>query len=190
MKKIGIIGGMGPEATIRFYQEIINIFQNEYGAVYDSEYPEMYIINLPIPDIVENVSNLQLAEEMMRDCCKKLEILGAEIISIPCNTINIIYDAYSNAAQIKTLNLIEEVAIFLTKKNIKKVGLLATKTTYNFKLYQKYFKEYGIDILTPSNNEIEEINNIILRVLGGNKTEVDKNYLLKISQKLLQCGAE
>ncbi len=56
MKTIGIIGGMGPEATAELYLRIIRIFQREYGARYDSDFPEIVIVNLPIPDIVENTN--------------------------------------------------------------------------------------------------------------------------------------
>ena len=94
MRKIGIIGGMGPEATINLYERIIKIFQKKYNAKYDSDFPEMYICNLPIPDIVENIEKINTIIEMMRMASKNLEKIGMDFIAIPCNTINIIYDKY------------------------------------------------------------------------------------------------
>ena len=45
---IGILGGMGPEATSDLYLRIIRIFQREYSAMYDADFPEIIILNLPI----------------------------------------------------------------------------------------------------------------------------------------------
>lgn len=190
MNKIGIIGGMGPEATINLYGKIINIFQKKYGAKYDSDYPEIYLVNLPIPDIVENVKNLSKVNAMMEEACKKLYSLGTDFIAIPCNTINLLYEQYGASIAGKVSNIVDETGQYLSKKRINKIGLLATKTTYNFQLYQKYFKKYNIQIMIPSDIEIEEINKIILRLLNGKKSARDKDYLLNISKKFIQNGAK
>ncbi|HZX10852.1 MAG TPA: aspartate/glutamate racemase family protein, partial [Acidobacteriota bacterium] len=86
-KKIGILGGMGPEATADFYLRIIRIFQKKYGAIYDSDFPEILIINLPIPDVVENPKEEDKVREMLINAVKKLEKSGADFIAIPCNTV-------------------------------------------------------------------------------------------------------
>lgn len=190
MKKVGIIGGMGPEATISLYQEIINIFQKKYNAKLDSDYPEIYIINLPIPDIVEKPDNLFKINKMVVEACNKLYSSGADFIVLPCNTINILYEEYSNSVPLPVLNIIDEIGFNLFKSGIKKIGLLATNTTYNFQIYEKYFKKYGIEIIRPTNQEIIEINNIIFRILSGNKNIVDKNYLLELSKKMMLASAE
>jgi aspartate/glutamate racemase len=54
-KKIGIIGGMGPASTALLYREIVRLFQMDFGAYKDEDFPEMMIHNLPIPDITVNV---------------------------------------------------------------------------------------------------------------------------------------
>lgn len=190
MKKIGVIGGMGPEATIQLYKEIVGILQTDFGAKYDSDYPEMYIINLPIPDIVERPDNFAKVEQMMIDACRKLYSLGADYIVIPCNTINIIYEGYNGSVPISILNIIEETAINLKGDGIKKIGLLSTKTTYDSGIYEKYLGKYGIEILKPSQKEIQEVNEIIIRILSGGKSVRDKSFLIEVAQDLVRKGAE
>ena len=73
MKKIGIIGGMGPETTANFYLEIIRIFQKEYGSVKDKDSPEMYICNLPIQDVVAGIEKIKDTEKMLCDAARKFE---------------------------------------------------------------------------------------------------------------------
>ena len=87
MKTIGIIGGMGPEATALFYKKIIRIFQNYYSAKYDSDYPKIIIYNVPIPDVVENCTQEEIIKSMLISASKKLESIGADYIVIPCNTV-------------------------------------------------------------------------------------------------------
>ena len=56
-KRIGILGGMGPESTVIFYQALVKQCQIQYNAKYDKDYPEIFIYNLPIPDVVEGLKN-------------------------------------------------------------------------------------------------------------------------------------
>ena len=52
VKKIGILGGMGPMSTVFFYSELIKKMQREKGAKYNFDYPHMFIISAPIPDTI------------------------------------------------------------------------------------------------------------------------------------------
>ena len=84
MKSIGILGGMGPEATAELYLRIIRIFQVRYGAKYDSDFPEIIIINVPIPDVVEDVTQEQKVKEMLLESVRKLQTAGVDIIARVC----------------------------------------------------------------------------------------------------------
>jgi aspartate racemase len=190
MKKIGIIGGMGPEATILFYKEIINIFQNKYNAKFDSDFPEIYICNLPIPDIVNEPSTINITKKMICDASVKLEKIGMDFIAIPCNTINIIYDTYKNSVSIPILNIIEETGKKIKSRGYKKIALLASKTTYNSRLYEKYLNKYGLEVLIPDISEKEIINKIIFKILNGEKLRKDKEKIIEITNKLIKNGAD
>src|SRR3989339_318028 len=88
-RKIGILGGMGPEATADLYLEIIRIFQQELGAKYDDEFPQIFINSLPLPDVVEqNFSEAQVIY-LLKEGVKKLEQAGADFIVIACNTVHV-----------------------------------------------------------------------------------------------------
>ena len=88
-RKVGIIGGMGPEATAEMYRRIIKVFQRRYGAVYDSDYPEMVIVNLPIPDVVEREGYSSAVKDMLVETASKLKEYGVDFIAIPCNTVSV-----------------------------------------------------------------------------------------------------
>ncbi len=188
MKKIGIIGGMGPESTVMFYNETIRIFQNKFGAKYDSDYPEMWICNLPIPDIVEGVKEDETIKKMLSGTSKKLEGLGMDFIAVPCNTVNLFFDSIQGAVSIPVLNIIEETV--KKASGCKKVGLLATETLIKSGLYGKYLEKYGIEIIIPDETERKEISRTIMNILNGKKEPRDKQDILKITDRLAEEGAE
>jgi aspartate racemase len=73
---------MGPEATAELYSRIIRYCQDRYGAKYDSDYPEIFIYNLPIPDVVEGFKNKEEILTYLLKGIKKLEAAGCDFIAI------------------------------------------------------------------------------------------------------------
>ncbi len=189
MKKIGIIGGMGPESTVMFYKEIIRIFQEEYGAKYDSDYPEMWICNFPIPDIVKGINDSGRIREMLSVTSKKLEWLGADFIAVPCNTVNLFFDSIQGAVSVPVLNIIKETEKKIESLGFKKVGLLATETLIKSGLYGKYLEKYGIGIVKPDKNEMREVSGAIMKILNGEKEPDDKRRIMKIAERFMKEGA-
>ncbi|MEI6597728.1 MAG: hypothetical protein WCL22_01665 [bacterium] len=88
MKTIGILGGMGPAASANFYQRIVEIAQHDFGAVQDTDFPPMFLYNLPLSGFDE--TGFVDAEEVKKQLIsgvKKLEAIGSDFIvihAIPC----------------------------------------------------------------------------------------------------------
>jgi len=172
MKTIGIIGGMGPEATADIYMRIIRIYQEEYGAVLDQDFPTILIYSLPIPDVVESVESRKVTEEMINDAITKLESIGAELIIIVC------ISAYS-------FTDIKPKVSELIKREIKpfsKVGLLSTTIT------AQTFKD--LKLIQLNNDEQKELTQVIINILSGKKFEIDKNIIKRLINNLAERGAE
>lgn len=187
-KIIGILGGMGPESTAMFYQSVIQQCQKQYGAQYDEDYPEIFIYNLPIPDVVEGIKNPSKILPPLIKGVKKLELIGVDLIVIPCNTVQYFYDNIKNSISVPLLNIVEETAKKIRSKNYKKVGLLATITTIENKIYERILNKFGIETIVPE--EQNRVTKIILNILAGKKLESDKLELKKIIKKMEQNGAE
>ena len=86
-KKIGILGGMGPEATADLYMKIVKYFQKNYGARYDKDFPEFFINSVPIPDVVESMENEKNVLFMLLSATKLLQKDGCDFIVIACNSV-------------------------------------------------------------------------------------------------------
>jgi aspartate racemase len=175
MKKfLGIIGGVGPESTAYFYKKIIKMTK----AVSDQEHIDMVILNhATIPNRNEYILDHTKPNpypDFLEDI-KILKEMGTEIISIPCNTAHYFYEKLQAETSIKILNLIEDTAIYIKEKNIKKVGIWATSATIKSELYQKELAKLNIEFVIPSEQNQQKIMHIIYDNIKA-ETNVNKEY--------------
>lgn len=187
-RKIGILGGMGPEATAELYLRIIRIFQQRYGAVYDSDFPEIIIINLPLPDTVENVCEDDRVKDMLIEGARKLEAAGADFISIPCNTVTSYLPELANAVSIPIINIVQETTNEIAQRQIKKVGLLGTYATIRSKVYENAMLDAKVIPLGEPEQKI--VTQIIINILAGKKSIEDRELLNAYIENLKKRGAE
>lgn len=184
MKSIGILGGMGPEATAELYLRMIQLFQAR-GAVYDEDFPSIYIYNLPVPDIAEKENDIL---SLLIDGLEKLQKMGSEVLAISCNTATCIIDKYENIPGF--VSIVKEVVKKIKENDYRKVGLLSTKLTLKTERYQSLLKNEGIDFVLPTENERDEITKIILNILSGKKLPTDVLSLERIANRMIREGAE
>lgn len=161
-KVLGIIGGMGTEATIDFYTRIMN----HTVANKDQDHIDMVILNhASIIDRTYAIKNNKLDEllNQMRENIKILEYARVTSIAIPCNTSHSIIDKIQSLTNIPIINMIEETA-----KNLKdaisendKVGIMATDGTIMLKMYQKECEKYGISCFVPEEEIQKQVMSII-----------------------------
>lgn len=186
-KKIGILGGMGPEATAQAYQEIIRIFQERFGAKYDVDFPEIIIVSKPIPDVVERVENENQTLVLLNNGIAQLTTAGADFVIIACNTVQRFLPELRKSASLPILGIAEEVAKCL---QFKMVGLLATEATMNARIFEDALEPSGVTVIKPNKKEQSMVTNIILNIMNGKKTDADKAMLLMIVDSLKLSGAE
>jgi aspartate racemase len=187
-KRIGILGGMGPESTAALYQELIRQCQKQYGAQYDEDYPEIFICSIPIPDIVKGLENPQGVLPVLVSGAKKLESIGADFMIMPCNTAEYFYENMKKEVSIPFLSIIEETAKKIESSGYRKVGLLATETTIVKRIYNRILDCAGIELIVPE--EQDEVTAIILNIISGKKLNKDKDALKAIIKNLEKRGAE
>ncbi|MDO4545634.1 MAG: amino acid racemase [Bacillota bacterium] len=108
-KKLGVIGGMGPEATSYFYESLIA----HTVADRDQDHIDMVILShASMPDRTGAIlAGGDREEDLLRkliEDAKTLERLGASNIAIPCNTSHYYYEQIQNAVGISIINMVEE----------------------------------------------------------------------------------
>ena len=181
---------MGPEATIDLFYKIIKFTPAEK----DQEHLRIIIDNNPkIADrtaaiLGKGKDPLPALQETVRN----LEKAGADFIIIPCNTAHYYISQIQESVDIPILNMIKETAKETQQRTpqIKKVGLLASMGTYKTEIYHQQFKKFNIEIISPEENDKEEVMKAIYAVKAGDLSNEIKGNILKIAQKLIHKGAE
>lgn len=189
-KTIGILGGMGPAATADLYNQIISIFQNRFDAKYDKDFPEIVIISLPIPDVVEEIENEKRTVEMLINAAKRLEKVGCSFISIPCNTVHVYLDNLKKSVKIPILSIIEEVSNLCKKDNFLNVGLLSSEFIKNVRIYDLEFSKLGITIKKLNAKYQSKLTKLIIDIMNGKLDESNKRILLNLIDYLKEKNSE
>lgn len=170
MYKLGVIGGMGPLATVKFYDKVV--LNTE--AHNDNEHIDLIVLNhSSMPDrtkcIIEN-KDTEFLNEIKKDL-EILERIGIDVVAIPCNTSHYFYDEFKNFTNLKIINMIEETILEIKRRGIKKVAVFGTLGTLNSKVYNKYAKENGIEVKELSLEDKKTVMDIIYKIKETNNLE-------------------
>lgn len=188
-KTIGIIGGMGPEASARMLQVLVSMAADEFGARSGEDFPEIIVDSIPVPDFISDKKNISLALNMLRNRVKKLNVFGVSNFGIACNTAHILLQDLSSVSDVPFISMIDEVARAVLEKKISRIGLLASPTTIKFGLYQKTL-EKNIEIFLPTHKQIEIIEEVIRKIISGKNSLIDSKRLLNIALSLEKRGVQ
>lgn len=151
MKKLGIIGGLGPMATAYFMRRIIEMTD----AATDQDNIEMVIYNSPsIPDrtgyILDNTKESPLPKII--DLANRLELQDVDYIAIPCITAHYFHQQIAKSVDVPVSNGIREAADYLSEHGIKKVGIMATDGTVSTRLFDSVFMDMAFSVFTRMGN--------------------------------------
>lgn len=172
---VGVLGGVGPLATVYFMNMIIDMTD----ADTDQEHINMLVSNhATIPDRTEYIlkKSINSPLEDMIDDAKMLEAAGCRFIVIPCNTAHYFFEDIKNSVSIPVLNIIKEAINYASemgsKKNrersIKRLGILATEGTVSSGTYSFYGKTEGVECVAPDEEYQKKVNHMIYgRVKAG-----------------------
>ena len=184
MKTVGIIGGLGPETTAKFYLEIV------FGCYKKNKEnrPPILIWNVPLKyKIEEDVLKNAIGEEKnipyLIEAAKRLERAGTDFLVMPCNTLHIFIDEIRKSVKIPILSIVEETVKFLKDKNISKVGLLATTTTIKRKLYETALERENIKQILPNKNDQDKLGEIVSNIVLNKYSNKDKKEIAEIIEK-------
>ncbi|MFP4697569.1 MAG: aspartate/glutamate racemase family protein [Eubacteriales bacterium] len=189
---IGIIGGMGPEATADFYQRFVNSTKVEK----DQEHFHVVIDSNPkIPDRTKAIlcGEKNPLPEIIKTA-KNLEKIGVEIACIPCLTSHYYIKEIQESVNYKIINILKELNTYIINnyKHIKKVGILATSGTVEMKLFNQHLRE--VEIIYPDKKiQEEKVMEAIYGKKGikrGNLKNEPVRHLIEASENLKNNGAE
>ena len=188
MKTIGIMGGMGPMATVDLMKKIILATP----ASKDQEHIPMLVDNnSQIPDRTKAImgQGASPAPEMVKTA-KRLMMAGADFIIIACNTAHYFLPEILPQISIPVLSIIDVTTNSALEKGFKSVGLLATTGTVSTGLYQKKLEASGIQCITPSADKQHLIDDMIYQGVKANNENYDTRAVKELLAEMQNAGAE
>ena len=170
MYKLGVIGGMGPLATVKFYDKVVL----NTDAHNDNEHIDLVVLNhSTMPDrtrcIIEK-KDLEFLNVIKKDL-EILDNIGVDVVAIPCNTSHYFYDEFSKYTNLKIINMIEETILEIKRRGVKQVAVFGTIGTLNSKVYDKYAQKYGIEVKELSTDDKNSVMDIIYNIKETNNLE-------------------
>lgn len=188
-KPICILGGMGPDASAKLYSLLIFFARENFGAVKNEDYPEIILHSVPVPDFISSLDNIDIATMQLKKHIAMINQYEGNI-GIACNTAHLFLPELSQIAENSQFTSIpEEVAKELVKREMKRVGILASPVTIYSGIYQRELIEKGIASILPELNDIDELGNIILDIVSGN-FKPSKKKLLNMADTLKRKKAQ
>jgi len=186
MKVLGVLGGMGPEATVAFLAKVVK----KTPARKDQDHIHIVMDMDPsVPDRTEAILSGRRDEvvEVLCRMARRLVELGAEVLAIPCNTAHAFLEDLRREVPVRVLDMVEEVVRAVPE--VGRVGLLATTGTVRSGLYRKAFFEVGMETLEPSPSHQEALMGAVRAVKAGRHEEA-LGPLEEAARELRDAGAE
>ena len=185
---IGILGGMGPEATVELFRRILGLTQ----AKRDQDHIHVIVdSNSKIPDRTAAILGQgESSLPMMIAAAENLESAGADFIAIPCNTAHYWLRELREAVSILIIDMIGQTAsrVASCSPSLHKVGLLATAGTLRTGLYQQAFAKKGVQLLVPSDEQEAVVMGAIHGIKAGSHDV--RGELISVGNRLIEEGAE
>jgi aspartate racemase len=193
LKTIGILGGMGPEATAYFFDLIIK----NTRAAKDQDHVPVIVVNLPaIPDRTAAIlrggaSPLPL---LVRGV-KALHRAGADFAVIPCVTAHYFHRALAAQSPIPVVHLLEEAAAEVGRRlpRTRTLGLIASDGTVVSRIVHDAFAADGIEVLVPAARDQKRVTDAIYGKKGlkaGVTTGPPRKAILDVAAGLVRAGAQ
>ncbi|MCH5317515.1 MAG: amino acid racemase [Eubacterium sp.] len=191
MKKLGLVGGMGPESTIPYYHDIVYGVQNKIGKDF---FPTLTIESVNVFDVLRFCSESKYDEltDYLMVAIDNLIRSGANFIALSANTPHIVFNRLQERSVVPLVSIIEATRDEALRLNKRKIGLLGTIFTMTGDFFKTPFEEQGIEIIIPTAEEMEFINQKISSELelGIIKKETLKSFQKIITRMKEECGIE
>lgn len=188
--RLGVIGGMGPQATNTFYQYIID----RTDARTDQEHLSVLIFSdCAMPDRTAAILGTQaqkdeVYERLLSDA-RMLEGAGCTAIAVPCNTSHYFLDRVQEQISIPIIHMIRETARLLVSQGKKRPGILATDGTIQTGLYQKEFAALGVYAAAPRPTAQKQVMSLIYDDIKAGKAG-DPEKFTAFTKDLVEQGCD
>ncbi len=191
MKTIGLLGGMSWESSALYYKTINNETKRRLGWLSSAKIL-MHSVNFAEIEALQHAGKWDELTDIMIQNAQSLEAGWADFVMICTNTMHKMAEDVAASISIPLLHLADATAEKIVKSGIKKVALLGTGFTMKQDFYKgRLIEKYGLEVLTPDEEDMDEVHRIIYEELCQWEIKNDSREIYKqIINKLKARGAQ
>lgn len=185
IRRVGVLGGMGPEATLVFLEKFYALSRTRK----EQDRPPLLLDMDPsVPDRNRAWTNKDKSpSHALAAMGRRLASAGADFCVLPCITAHGFADGFEESTGLPLLRLPNLVAGALANTHISSVGVLATRTALEMQLFQNAFSDRGIDAIVPGTSDQDALMQAIYAIKHGDEARAE---VLAVAEHLIQNGAE
>ncbi len=189
-KLIGMIGGLGPLATIYYYRLLVEQCRAVCGHA-----PRLLVYTIPVEEMCKHVreGNLDGVAGLLVDALTVLARAGAEIVFISANTPHIAWSVFERKARRLGLNpvsIVEATVEHVTRRGFRRVAILGTRRLYESRIYQNALKARGVGIVELPGGLLEEIDKLTTLVAQGEDRVGYRRRAAELIEEVAALGAD
>lgn len=157
MRKLGLVGGMGPESTIPYYHDIVYGVQKRIGQ---KAFPPLTIESVDVFHVLQlcGDKDYDAMTDYLMTAINNLIRSGADFVALSANTPHIIFDRLQAQTTVPMISIVGSTCLEAQRVGYKKVGLLGTEFTMREDFFKAPFIKSGIEIVVPSSAEMDYVN--------------------------------
>jgi len=185
---IGVLGGMGPAATVDFMAKLIRLTPVER----DQEHLPLVVVSDPrVPDRVAPILRGEGESPLpaMRAGIRTLEHAGAECLAIPCHTAHFWYAELAAGTRLPILHIVDAVLDDLARSTADRIGLLATAATLHAGFYQERLERAGYGCVLPDEDTMARLVLPAIALVKRDRAQEAGARLLEALGRLREAGA-
>lgn len=184
IRKLGLVGGTGPESTISYYRTLTQGVQNAVGV---GQLPPLVIDSLSVFDVLDLCARDDMDGLLayLSSSIDRLAAAGAEVATLTALTPHIVFDRLRDASPIPLISAVEATRDEALARNVSAVALLGTEPTMTGDFFAQPLRDAGIDVAIPDAKEIAFIQDRIVRELEqGIVTDATREGFVSIIERL------
>ncbi len=189
-RTVGVLGGMGPAATLDFFAKILK----GTAATCDQEHLHLIIDNNPhVPNRNEWVAGMGPSPgPALVEMARRLEQAGADFLVLPCNAAHVFQDRIRQSVSIPLLSIIDETRDALLRRfpGTACVGVLASTGCIDAQLYQRAFGEAGVEVVVPIGGDRDTFMDLLCRIKAGDLSSDTSRAMRVLAAHLIARGAD
>lgn len=182
MKRVGLVGGLGPESTIDYYRRIVEKWHRSDA----SSAPALMIDSLDVKHALRLVEDdRQALVHYLLESVKRLASAGVDFIALTANTPHIVFDELSREAPVPLLSIVEACAHEAERRGLHRVVLLGTRFTMEAPFYHDVFARFGLHVIVPSPEDRAWVHDrYVNQLLLGQFRDETRNELVALVARL------